>query len=124
MLRIRGLRKDTNEFIEGDLITQEGPICILSNGVRYEIIKETISVGSGVKDKDGTEIFEGDICEYENSIDGSGIALIERDAGGFNCIWRLGEISKSNIITPMFYLQCGSEWQVIGNLYQNQDLLE
>lgn len=83
-----------------------------------EVIPETVSQYTGLKDKNGNKIFEGDIVErlwlgekhiyriyYDNDI----ASFIGKDIYGLN-------------FTTFDYDAC--EFEVIGNIYDNPELLE
>lgn len=73
-----------------------------------------------VNDKNGKKIFQKDICKYYNKVDKDGIGIIEDDY----IKWISGTIAKTNLMTPLYYLKCGTELEVIGNVYENTNLIE
>lgn len=73
-----------------------------------------------VDDKNGKKIFQKDICKYYNKVDKDGIGIIEDDY----IKWISGTIAKTNMMTPLYYLKCGTELEVIGNVYENPNLIE
>lgn len=99
--------------------------CDKNWNVHSHLIKpETIGQFTGLIDKNGTKIFEGDICKYYNQIDYDGICVIENWNTSFVANWIGGTIKAHHLITSMFYLSCGKEFEVIGNIYDNPELLE
>ncbi|MEC1682489.1 YopX family protein [Bacillus mojavensis] len=72
---------------------------------------------TGMKDKNGREIYEGDIVfdERKNS------AEVVFDDGCFCVIGYLGDLRTHPIRDSLF---CGERFEVIGNIYENPELLE
>lgn len=85
----------------------------------YEVDPSTICRCTGLKDKNDKLIWENDICNYYNSEDKDGIGIIKNDY----VLWIDETISMRHKMTPLFYLQCKDEWEVIGNIFDNPDLL-
>ena len=86
----------------------------------FLIDKTTICQCTGLKNKNGKLIWENDICNYYNPEDKDGIGIIKN---GY-VLWIDGTISMRHKMTPLFYLQCKDEWEVIGNVFDNPELLE
>ncbi len=83
----------------------------------YSCLPKHLMQSTGLKDKNGVEIFEGDVltsnvqpCKMVNPIkDGYGVVRFE------NGMFKLGAISLVTFISKM---------EVIGNIYENPELLE
>lgn len=73
-----------------------------------------------IQDKNKKDIYQGDICKYYNDIDKDGIGIIEDDY----IKWISGTIAKKQLMTPLYYLKCGEEFEVIGNIYENPEVIE
>ena len=134
-IKLRGFSKSLNSFIYGAFIDASDANCLnLSAFFRRElngdIDAETIMQFTGLHDKNGVEIYEGDVVktwhdddisydDNDNEIVVEYITTVVRDFNIIevhNCEW--------DIWTLQFASEAGHNFEVIGNIYENSDLLE
>ena len=148
-IKFRGKRIDNGEWIYGNLIkninedTDEVRFFIIRNprltkdcgccdscecdyncvGYIIEIKEETVGELTGLKDCIGKEIYEGDIVRVDNDWDKYGMTAGESyeiyfNEGGF----RLK--AKYNKNARGYWLEDNNEFEIIGNIYENPELLK
>ena len=88
--------------------------------IEYPVDPKTVCQFVGITDRNENYIFTGDICKYYNPEDGDGIAIIRDDYAE----WIGGTICRTEKMTPLFYLRCGDEWEIIGNIFDNPELIK
>ncbi|MEC1543088.1 YopX family protein [Bacillus halotolerans] len=83
----------------------------------YRVRPETVGQYTGLKDKNGREIYEGDIV-IDKRLNSAEVVF---DDGCFCVIGYLGDLRTHPIRDSLF---CGERFEVIGNIYENPELLE
>lgn len=120
----RGKRVYNGAWLAGDLLANkyERPnICPIGDVNCYPVIPETIGQYTGLKDKNGEKIFEGDIVKYSTTCEIFTVAW----HGSF-AEFVISELQKPNKATrgsKNMYL-VNRYCEVIGNIYDNPELLE
>jgi uncharacterized phage protein (TIGR01671 family) len=110
-----------NDFSNDEFITFDGnPIEVVAqegwfetNGLKYELMQYT-----GLKDKNGKEIYEGDIVIGESYGDYPLIIKWDYERTGFYCHDPIGDDDDH---LNMFEMRTG---EVIGNIYETPELIK
>ena len=120
-IKFRGKRLDNGEWVYGELCTPrlfdskrgyfgEDVPCIFCDEGNVPIIPESVGQFTGLRDKNGKEIYEGDIVRYSEANDEIAIRQVHFIDGAFS---------------PLTEIICmgGAECEVIGNAHDNPELL-
>ena len=118
----RGKRLDNGQFIEGSLIGEDvivGKIVdfeedYFTTEFWYKVDPETVGQFTGIMDKSGEELFEGDI--YNMGDDSIKYVVVWR-----NCMF-IGKQIGNNSYAGLDYWE--SEIKKVGNIYDNKELLK
>ena len=122
--KFRGFRTKTKEWVEGNLIYREEPylhdiVTPVGNSstISYAVERDSIGQWTGLKDQNGVEIYEGDILYFEPYKTHSNDRVVEYIDGAYH--GRLVRNGYSKLLA-----ECVYETKVIGNIYENPELLE
>lgn len=127
----RGKRKDNDEWVQGDFCSPCN-IVFLEHGYDpvldkndvpccndFEVIPETVGQYTGLKDKNGKKIFEGDVVNVNTNKD----TLCHRYEGR-HLVIRFDEYHRFVASGRLEYPLCNHyEWEIIGNIHDNPELL-
>lgn len=133
-IKFRGMRVDNDEWVYGCLInnTPDGRIFIQEDIYSLDpkqIKKDTVGQFTGLYDKNGKEIYEGDVFADENGVDvvvfNDGCFRLNLyewyeyclDGSAYEDRWSVVDSIPINVFTLD-----GEE--IIGNIYDNPELIE
>lgn len=138
----RGKRVDNGKWVEGNLFVGDDGECEILIGTRtirisYPVIPETVGQFTGLNDKNGRKIFEGDIVRTQEYYDRpySAKAKQKRHIGVveytvykfvdglcYNVEWKvkIANYGKYHCWAWSEFYDC----EVIGNIHDNPELLE
>jgi uncharacterized phage protein (TIGR01671 family) len=124
-IKFRAKRKSDNEFACGFLVGRQFIGKVIHNSIAYpelseysEIDDDTIGQFTGLLDKNGKEVFEGDVVMFEYL--GNHISEVKSDIVGYyieNNGHKKELVKKFRLDFPFKNLE------VIGNIYENPELL-
>lgn len=135
-IKFRGKRVKMDDplerWIEGSCveytnIRDEKVVRIMSkSGYQNEVYPETVGQFTGLYDKNGKEIYEGDILRSVKFHDIVGYIMYDKKEGAFMFI-KIDELMKTELETRCHIIERRlNEFpkEVIGNIYDNKKLLE
>ena len=120
----RGKRKDNGEWVKGsfwDEIPNElGGIAQYGSCVFHHIDLATVGQFTGLTDKNGTKVFDGDVVKVLQGKD-KGVAYVGFENGSFMLYPRTGNIYERTLWAYWY-----NDWdvEIIGNIHDNPELLE
>lgn len=135
-ITFRGKRVDNDEWTEGYLFKSWNRMFLLwgmTDDVpnMVEVIPETVGQFTNLTDKNGNKIFEGDVVKITDKIVGyERFAFIEfgNPNAQYDWGWQLHPISKEPFAVAILHWvdmeASGAFIEVIGNIYDNKELLK
>ena len=120
MPKFKAFLKDTNQVLDVEIIFFELGIVKLTNNEFYQFEDVVLMQSTGLRDKNNFEIFEGDIVEIiYDSEPFTGVVVYDLEETDFKAT-----NGNENYGNNFQYLTVGESIKVIGNVYQNPELLE
>ena len=128
----RGKRVENDEWVDGYYCAFNGVSHRIYTGYAetdcgefypdyYEVIPKTVRQYTGLTDKNGTKIFEGDIATCMTKYGGD-IGIVTFKDGKFMICWQSEyRYPKNGKITDYYYVNARTK--VIGNIYDNPELI-
>ncbi|MEE1219557.1 MAG: YopX family protein [Ruminococcus sp.] len=145
----KGKRKDNGEWVEGFYFKKDEHNHYIGDGqvpaqFFYEVIPETVRQFTGLTDKNGKEIFEGDIFKFPDEIwessytscgteynsftvENYGVVGFREDTGRFDFIkYKFDENSVEADLHEnhdIEFCEFVSDLEIVGNIHDNPELL-
>ena len=130
----RGKLLDNSEWAYGFIVKMFGAYHIIDKddeNTAYEVIPETVGQYTGLKDKNGKRIWEGDILHIAKIADGLGgyyqppldyhvNVVVKFDL----CAWMWETLCEDKRYISFPDAWCHYECEVIGNITDNPELME
>lgn len=112
--------KNRGKWAEGYLLRfteKRNPFIMLKDGGGEcaEVILESVGQYTGLTDKNGTKIFEGDVVNILT--ENNEIGIVKYDEGGFG-------VEADGFVIDFRRNIDGTDVEVIGNIYDNPELLK
>ena len=123
-IKFRGKRLDNGEWLYGSLVILNGRYFIFDDANRHEVDPATVGEYTGLKDRKGIAIYEGDVIRSPLSEDKTRPHRIFYHTGNAAFMGALNDRKE------LCYLRLDQDWiykfgkEVIGNIHDNLELLK
>ena len=108
-------------YVKAEKLNQDGFEYFIieesANGATYAVIPETVGQYTGLKDKNGKKIFEGDIMKYGDTV--HQVVFEQRNGTAY-----FGLVYNKFETLPFGHYQDSKLNEIIGNIHSNFELLE
>lgn len=132
----RGKRIYNSEWVQGNLVIDKNDkphivskdyFCEDGHHLQYyddtdkPVFIDPVTVGqyTGLTDKNGTKIFEGDIIKRLFYLERPVLSVVTFKNGAFGLEWNRGKVKEFSAFTSI----CNCTYEVIGNFYDDAELL-
>ena len=128
----RGKRADNGEWVEGSLIKTDwrnkpatySIMLIRPTACNYIVIPETVGQFTGLTDKNGKKIFEGDICRFKRFNDIYVGQIVFNVKTASFVMWYQSIVGAyGEKATHKMLLSVCDDIKVIGNIHDNSEIL-
>ena len=130
-IKFRGKTKALSEWVVGSLIIDKERTWIsvqkehwnMGTFDNIEVVPESVGQYTGLKDENGREIYDGDIIKVWITKTINFVAMVDCLNGAFG----IGSIPSGygyHHKFSSFHNNVGTRYEVIGNAYENKELLE
>ena len=125
-IKFRGKGKDSGRWHYGDLRRNDDKIYIEDNGRIYAVMPETVGQFAGLLDKNGNEIYEGDILHAIGGNDDTTGKHFYRPVSFVEGCFCLNVTEYNNVSIPLrnHIISHSLNWDIAGNIYDNPELLK